>query len=163
MNSVYMDRTRGGGIVIGGAKISQKSNPAPTPPVVLAPSSVPSSSTTTNRSNSLDQLNFQEKRQLIASTLSLSELLGASSGKSSRGKLKVVVEPTFDTPDTGTTVTTCISSSIAFPSTTSNYNLVSKSAAISLSDLISGNKTKGNYNKKGEILFKSTYTLYRCL
>ncbi|KAK7085890.1 hypothetical protein SK128_007226, partial [Halocaridina rubra] len=80
----------------------------------------------TIRSNSLDQLNFQEKRQLIASTLSLSEILG---GGPQKGKIKADVENNHENTSTTTTPT-------------SNPTIVTKTASLSLSDII--NATKGN-------------------
>ncbi|XP_042209405.1 phosphatase and actin regulator 2-like isoform X13 [Homarus americanus] len=79
------------------------------------------------RSHSLDQLNFQEKRQIIASTLSLSEFLGGAPQKT--GKIKVEVEAVTDTTSTTTTTTT-------------NTTIVTKTASLSLSDII--NATKSN-------------------
>lgn len=84
------------------------------------------------RSHSLDQLNFQEKRQIIASTLSLSEFLGGAPQKA--GKLKVEVEAGSDATSGVTTTTTTAS-------------IVTKTASLSLSDII--NATKSN---KGENL-----------
>ncbi|XP_066972556.1 phosphatase and actin regulator 3-like isoform X15 [Macrobrachium rosenbergii] len=90
----------------------------------------------TIRSNSLDQLNFQEKRQLIASTLSLSEFLGG--GPQKAGKLKGDVDGSLGDPTTPTT-----------PSPTSNTtSIVTKSTSLSLSDII--NATKGNKAKGGK-------------
>lgn len=85
------------------------------------------------RSHSLDQLNFQEKRQIIASTLSLSEFLGGAPQKA--GKLKVEVEAGSDTTSgVGTTTTTA--------------SIVTKTASLSLSDII--NATKSNKAKGGK-------------
>ncbi|XP_042209398.1 phosphatase and actin regulator 4-like isoform X7 [Homarus americanus] len=85
------------------------------------------------RSHSLDQLNFQEKRQIIASTLSLSEFLGGAPQKT--GKIKVEVEAVTDTTSTTTTTTT-------------NTTIVTKTASLSLSDII--NATKSNKAKGGK-------------
>ncbi|KAK8731039.1 hypothetical protein OTU49_007767 [Cherax quadricarinatus] len=85
------------------------------------------------RSHSLDQLNFQEKRQLIASTLSLSEFLGGGPHKASKLKVEVATDSTTSTSTTSSTTTTSI---------------VTKTASLSLSDLIS--VTKGNKGKGGK-------------
>lgn len=49
---------------------------------------------TPQRSNSLDYLNFEEKRQLIASTLSLSEILQCSPAAAAAHAAKELAENT---------------------------------------------------------------------
>ncbi|XP_045610707.2 phosphatase and actin regulator 2 isoform X3 [Procambarus clarkii] len=89
------------------------------------------------RSHSLDQLNFQEKRQLIASTLSLSEFLGAAPHKASKLKVELPTDSNTAVSNTASTTTTTI---------------VTKTASLSLSDLINvtrSNKVKGGRTNGG--------------
>ncbi|XP_042884130.1 phosphatase and actin regulator 4-like isoform X9 [Penaeus japonicus] len=107
MNSVYIDTSP-----------SRTSKPPPTV-----------------RSHSLDQLNFEEKRQLIASTLSLSDLIG---GGPQKGKLKAEIETPSETSATPGANTP----------TSGTNSIVTKSTSLSLSDII--NATKSNKAKGGK-------------
>jgi len=59
---------------------------APMAPAAPQPRAPAVAIVTPQRSNSLDFLNFEEKRQLIASSLSLSDFLNAGPGVVSVGK-----------------------------------------------------------------------------
>ena len=106
------------------------------------------------RSHSLDQLNFEEKRQLIASTLSLSEFLGAAHNNKLTNNEK--------SKDGGGGMDSTASTPIFAPSSTplftstSPHGFVGKSTSLSLSDLLSATKSKTKKSKKGKFIEEFT-------
>ena len=110
------------------------------------------------RSHSLDQLNFEEKRQLIASTLSLSEFLGGGHQKSNKLKGDVVdgMDSAASTPifePTSTPLFTPTSNPLFTTSTAHGHNIVTKTASLSLSDLLSASKVKSKSKSKKGLFF----------